>query len=138
MSRLATHQGVQIPRYGIIERYIMRSSRSVAILAVALMLGFMLPMLCLAVVATDVTAAGGETMPGGCHGQHSPMQMPSHSCCYASHQVPQAVPIALALVPQCDVLELIDAAATSGLRMYVALAPEPLDSSPPSSAVLRI
>jgi hypothetical protein len=114
----------------------MRNSRLVAIVAVILMLGFALPTLCFALVAGDITA-GDSTMPGGCHGQHRPMPMPSHSCCYASHQVPQAVQIAPTPV-QNEVVELIDVPA-AGESHRAAIVPHKVpDSSPPVPSILRI
>ena len=115
----------------------MRSSRLVAIVAVILMLGFTLPSLCFAIVASDVTTSEA-TMPGACHGQQEPMPMPSHSCCYASHQVPQGVPIASAPVPQAGTAEFIEMPGVREMRSEVAAAVAPLDSSPPLPAVLRI
>jgi hypothetical protein len=115
----------------------MRSSQLVAVLAIVLMLGFVLPMLCFAFVASGTTA-GNANMPSGCHGQEHPMPMPSHSCCYASHQVPQAVPIATTPAPESQVFGVIDISAGPQSHYAAVATVEPLDSSPPSSAVLRI
>jgi len=115
----------------------MRSSRLVASLAVILMLGFMLPMMCFALVAADATA-GDATMAGGCHGQYNPMPMPSHSCCYASHQVPQTVQMVPSPVPQNYVAELIDVPNARNSYTAAAISIAPLDTSPPTADVLRI
>ncbi len=114
----------------------MRSSRLVASLAVVLMLGFMLPMMCFALVAADATA--GDAIPGGCHGQHNPMPMPSHSCCYASHQVPQTVQVVPSPVPQNYVAELIDVPSARNYYTAAAILIAPFDTSPPTADVLRI
>jgi hypothetical protein len=115
----------------------MRCSRLVAILAVFLMLGFMLQTLCFALLANNVTA-GDATMPDGCHGHQDPAPMPSHSCCYVSHEVPQAVQISPSPVPQNGVAELIDIPARRQPQSDMAVLVEPLDSSPPPLAILRI
>jgi hypothetical protein len=114
----------------------MGNSRSIAIVAVFLMLGFMLPTLCFALVATDITTAKA-TMPSGCHGQQNPMPMPSHSCCYASNQVPQAVQFAPSPVPQNYFVAVVDVAAARESYTSADVAREVLDSSPPPT-VLRI
>jgi hypothetical protein len=101
------------------------------------MLGFVLPTLCFALVAGDTTA-GDPTMPGGCHGQHRRMPMPSHGCCYASHQVPQAMPIVPTSLPQNELAELIDIPGASESHDAVIVEHQTYDSSPPASAILRI
>ena len=114
----------------------MRSSRLVAILTVVLMFGFMLPMLCFALVSSGIVSIDA-TMPDGCHGEKNPMPAPSHSCCYVSHQVPQAVQITAIPVPHNHVTEIIEMPVTES-QGNVPIEVEPLDTSPPEPAVLRI
>ena len=114
----------------------MRSSRLVAMMAVILVFGFTLPTLCFAFVSSGATAIGAA-MPGGCHGEKNPMPTPRHSCCYASHEVPQPVQTTTTLTPQNQVTEIIEMPVTES-RANSSMEVEPPDTSPIKSAVLRI
>jgi hypothetical protein len=61
---------------------------------------FVLPGLCFS--QQPRTPGLARDMPGGCHGHHGQMPLPSHGCCYAKPQAPAQVqisPVLAALNP---------------------------------------
>jgi hypothetical protein len=69
--------------------YRMRITRTLAVLTLSLVVGWMLPALCLALPSNAVTGSG--SMHGGCHDHSAPAHCPIHSCCYSQHPQPAAV-----------------------------------------------
>jgi len=111
----------------------MRGSRIVPVVAMVLLVGFMVPTLCLALTTGNLNPSGG-----GCHERHGPMPGPSHSCCYAGHQLPAAVAVAsVRLAGDSAAAVFIGALASD--RLSVGNVTSVADDSPPLVfVVLRI
>ena len=91
------------------------------------------PIVCLALPAT----ISPGPMPGGCHGHHEPVPLPSRSCCCARPQLPAQMQIAPLLAPvnliRRDVSQVGDSGVNVVFNTHVRA-----DSSPPPPSVLRI
>src|SRR5205807_9936102 len=73
----------------------MHYSISTRVFATILLVVVGAPIVCLALPAT----ISPGPMPGGCHGHHEPVPLPSHSCCCARPQLPAQMQIAPLLAP---------------------------------------
>jgi hypothetical protein len=91
------------------------------------------PLMCLALPGT----ISSGTMPGGCHGDHEPMPLPSHSCCCSRPQAPAQIQIAPLLAPVNLPADNVSQVASGEFRVILA-AHVRADSSPPPPSVLRI
>jgi hypothetical protein len=106
--------------------------RYMRILAAALLLGFVLPMICLALPSTVL-----GSMPGHCHRHGSPVSDPDHSCCRARPESPAQVQIAPS--PASHLSRAFDFGIIDSSNLF--LAPAPVDKanpSPPPQLILRI
>lgn len=102
------------------------------ILAAALLLIFVLPMICLALPST-----GLGNMPGHCHGHSSPASDPDHSCCRARPESPAQVQIAPS--PTSHLSRAFDFGIVDTSNILLAPAPvDKADPSPPLQIILRI
>ena len=104
--------------------------------ALILMLVFTLPTVCVALTGSIASASGN--MRGGCHGNHGPMRLPKHSCCYAGHQVPGPARTAPSLVALNVVAGRIETPENTQPETGTALTLIGNAFSPPLATVLRI
>jgi hypothetical protein len=115
----------------------MRNSRPAAILAMILILGFIVPTLCFALTAGDLTE-NARNMSGACHGDPGQMPKPGHSCCYAPHQLPAAISVS----PSPGMVHVVTTRVGTDSDYFSIdrdrTAGDANDSSPPTPAVLRI
>lgn len=101
------------------------------ILAAALLLIFVLPMICLALPSTL------GTMPGHCHGHRGPVSDPDHSCCRARPESPAQVQIAPS--PTSHLSQAFDFGMVDSPSIRLApAAVDKADPSPPPQPILRI
>jgi hypothetical protein len=114
-------------------------SRSLALLALAVMGTFAVPMLCLTLSAS-VPAEINSPAAGGCHGHHAPLPhipQPKHLCCSIGHQVPTTAQ-SVTIVGFSSVVGSVDAVQLAAARSREVDTRPAVKASPPPSAVLRI
>src|SRR5207302_168618 len=102
------------------------------ILAAALLLSFVLPMICLAL---PPNASG--SLPGHCHGHSRPVSDSDHSCCRARPE--SAAQVQITRSPTSHLLRAFDLGIVDSSN--ILLAPVPVDKagpSPPPQFILRI
>ena len=116
----------------------MFNSRPAAIVALFLILGYALPVLCMPTSAAEAVAQTASPMScGGCPSHHPHAPAPSHSCC-ASHSTPAALQAATSVAPLSHVAGQQNVESTNSPNAAIAVAVDHADFSPPRSAVLRI
>lgn len=107
---------------------------AVAILTTALLLVFVMPLFCL---AQPMGMAVLGSTPGGCHGHHRPMPLPTHRCCYAKPQLSAQVRLVSLQAVLNVVLGRVER-IPSDRPLRGNSEPTHADLSPPLSSVLRI
>jgi hypothetical protein len=105
---------------------------SMRILAAALLLMFVLPMVCL---ARPSNVFG--SMPGHCHGHSSPVSDPHHNCCRARPESPAQVQIGPS--PTSHLSRAFDFGIIDSSNIPIAPATvDKVNPSPPPQLILRI
>jgi hypothetical protein len=116
----------------------MLHSRLLTTVALLLVLGYALPVLCARLPAAGTTTQDAAPMRcGGCHGHHHSAPAPNHNCC-ASHPAAAALQASITVVP----LNLVsyrsaDEIANNSDRL-IPISINPSEFSPPPPSVLRI
>ena len=102
------------------------------ILAAALLLIFVLPIMCLALPSTVF-----GSMPGHCDGHSSPVSDPDHSCCRARPESPAQVQITPS--PTSHLSRAFDFGIVDSSSIFPSPVPvDKADPSPPPQLILRI
>ena len=117
-----------------------RNPRATTILLLLLVVGYVLPGLCVPVPPTSMTAQHGPDMPcGSCHGHDKHTRIPTHNCCYATPQAPAATQAVCPQGPSLSVTNRrLSVSDSAHPRAGFGAIAEASEFSPPPVSVLRI
>ncbi len=115
-----------------------RNARATAILLLLLVVGYVLPAICVPVLAASTAAGHGPHMPCDCHrDKHTPI--PTQNCCYTTHQLPAAIQVACPHGPSFSVTyHRSNVSSLGNSRAGCTAIAKGSEFSPPAVSVLRI